>query len=271
MTNPAASPPPPAAGTPKADPGAGGHAARVPAATLGFWVLKILATTLGETGGDTLSMSAGLGYLESSALFLLLFAALTAATLAAPRFHPVLYWATIIASTLFGTTLADFADRSLGIGYVGGSALLATLLLLVLGLGAWRTGSLAPARITSRGAEVFYWLAITFAQTLGTALGDAAADTAGLGFGPAALLFGALLALTALAWASGRLGGAAAFWTAFVLTRPLGATLGDLLDKAPAEGGFGLSRAAASLVLLALFALLLALRPSRPAEAAATA
>ena len=251
---------------PSASPSA--HAAKVPAATLGFWVLKILATTLGETGGDTLSMSAGLGYLASSALFALLFAALTAAALAAPRFHPLLYWATILASTLFGTTLADFADRSLGIGYLGGSALLAALLLLVLGLGVWRTGSLAPSRIVTREAEAFYWLAITFAQTLGTALGDAAADAAGLGFGPAALLFGALIALTALSWRGGLLSGAAAFWTAFVLTRPLGATLGDLLDKPPAEGGFGLSRAAASLVLLVLFALVFALRPSRPAAAA---
>lgn len=238
---------------------------KLPELTLVFWVIKIAATTLGETGGDALSMSLGLGYLLSTGIFALLFAAAVAAQIAATRFRPLLYWATIIATTMLGTTVADFVDRSLGIGYAGGSALL--LALLALTLLAWqrRLGSVSVSRIESRPAEAFYWLTILCSQTLGTALGDWTADTEGLGYGASAVIFGALLALIVAAYRFTRLSRTLLFWAAFILTRPLGAVLGDLLDKPLADGGLALSRYTASAALFAFIAVCLLLSTPRAA------
>lgn len=238
---------------------------KLPELTLVFWVIKIAATTLGETGGDALSMSLGLGYLLSTGIFALLFAAAVAAQIAATRFRPLLYWATIIATTMLGTTVADFVDRSLGIGYAGGSALL--LALLALTLLAWqrRLGSVSVSRIESRPAEAFYWLTILCSQTLGTALGDWTADTEGLGYGASAVIFGALLALIVAAYRFTRLSRTLLFWAAFILTRPLGAVLGDLLDKPLADGGLALSRYTASAALFAFIAVCLLLSTQRAA------
>ena len=247
-------------------------AAKVPAVTLGFWLIKIIATTLGETGGDTVTMQLGLGYLVGTAIFVSLLIGFVAWQIAARRFHPFLYWATILASTTAGTTLADFADRSLGIGYTGGSAL---LLALVLGtLAAWRytLGSIDVATVRTPRAEAFYWAAITFSQTLGTALGDWAADGnelwGGLGFSGGALVFGAALAVLAGLYRFTRLNRVLLFWAAFILTRPLGATVGDLLDKPLAQGGFALSRALATAVLAAAIMMLLLVLPQRAADEA---
>lgn len=237
------------------------RAAKVPEVTLAFWAAKIVATTLGETGGDALSMSAGLGYLAATAVFAAVFAVFVALQVRARRFHPALYWATIIATTTVGTTLADFADRSLGIGYAGGSALL--LALLLASLFAWyRTlGTVAVESVATPAAEAFYWATIMFSQTLGTALGDWTADTAGLGYAGAALIFGVSLAMIAAAYRTTRLSRTALFWAAIVLTRPLGAVVGDFLDKPVAKGGLNLDRYAASgLLLAALVVLLLAFR-----------
>ncbi|HRD27471.1 MAG TPA: hypothetical protein PLO65_04130 [Caulobacter sp.] len=234
--------------------------AKVPAVTLGFWIIKILATTLGETGGDTLSMSYSLGYLVSTFIFVVPLILLVIAQVRAKRFHPFLYWATIIASTTAGTTMADFATRSMGIGYPGGSALL--LACVLLSLLAWRltTGTIAVESVASPRSELFYWLTITFSQTLGTALGDWAADDGGLGYlGGAALFGGVLLALVAL-WRFTSVSKVMLFWAAFILTRPLGATVGDFLDKPLAQGGLDFSRPVASAVLaVAILALILVL------------
>jgi uncharacterized membrane-anchored protein len=235
---------------------------KVPEVTLLFWVMKIAATTLGETGGDAVSMSMGLGYLAGTAIFALLFIAAAGAQIVARRFRPALYWLTIIATTTVGTTLADFADRSLGIGYAGGT----TVLLLLLGASLWAwyrvTGSVAVTTVHSRKSEMFYWVTIMFSQTLGTALGDWTADTAGLGYGWGAVIFGGLLALITAAHFWTRISGTFLFWAAFILTRPLGAVLGDLLDKPVGEGGFAFSRATASVVLIAFIgACLLVFRP----------
>jgi uncharacterized membrane-anchored protein len=254
---------------------------KVPAITLGFWVVKILATTLGETGGDTVSMSwlgettpqagqSGInGYLVGTAMFGLLLIALVWLQVRAKRFNPWLYWATIIASTTCGTTLADFADRSLGIGYPGGSLLL--LACVLVSLFAWHRslGTVNVNRITTAKAEAFYWLTITFSQTLGTALGDWAADDLseggwGLGYSGAALVFGGALALLAILYFTTKTNRVLLFWAAFVLTRPLGATVGDFLDKPVASGGLDLSRPIASLVLAVAIVLLVALIPQRP-------
>src|SRR6476619_5952894 len=231
---------------------------KVPAVTLGFWIIKILATTLGETGGDTVSMTwlgettpnAGAGgvngYLVGTAIFGVALIVLVWAQIKAPRFNPWFYWATIVASTTCGTTLADFADRSLGIGYPGGSLLL--LACVLASLFAWhRTlGTVDVNRISTPKAETFYWVTITFSQTLGTALGDWVAD-AGLGYGGGALLFGAALALLATAYFVSRLNHVLLFCAAFILTRPLGATAGDFLDKPLDKGGLELSRPLATL------------------------
>jgi uncharacterized membrane-anchored protein len=248
---------------------------KVPAITLGFWLIKILATTLGETGGDTVSMSwlgettpeagqSGLnGYLVGTAIFGVLLVLLVWAQVRARRFNPWLYWATIVASTTCGTTLADFADRSLGIGYPGGSLLL--LACVLLALFAWHRslGTVDVNTVSTPKAESFYWVTITFSQTLGTALGDWAADS-GLGYGGGALVFGAALAALALLYFATPISRVALFWAAFILTRPLGATVGDFLDKPLAQGGLELSRAIASLVLaVVIFALILVL-PQRP-------
>ncbi|MGN6513843.1 MAG: COG4705 family protein [Lysobacteraceae bacterium] len=241
---------------------------KVPEVTLGFWVLKILATTLGETGGDAVSMSMGLGYLVGTAIFAAVFLAMVSVQIRAERFHPYVYWTTIVATTTVGTTLADFADRSLGIGYPGGSALL--LALLLASLFAWHRalGTIAVDSVATPKAEAFYWVTIMFSQTLGTALGDWTADTAGLGYTGAAIVFGALLVLLAAAYYWTRLSRTALFWTAFILTRPLGATLGDFLDKPVAHGGLALSRYTASLALLAAMLVLVVALPHRAARRA---
>lgn len=233
---------------------------KVPAVTAGFWLIKILATTLGETGGDTVSMSMKLGYLAGTGIFLTVLVALVWAQVRAKRFHPFLYWATIIASTTAGTTLADFATRSLGIGYTGGSALLLTAVLTSLALWRLSLGSISSDHIATPKAELFYWITITLSQTLGTALGDWTADTGGLGYVGAAVVFGALLALVAGLALWTRVNRVLLFWAAFILTRPLGAVVGDFLDKPLDHGGLAFSRPLASAVLtVAILALILIL------------
>jgi uncharacterized membrane-anchored protein len=224
--------------------------AKVPETTLAFWLIKIAATTLGETGGDAVSMSMDLGYLVGTAIFAALFAVAVFFQIRARRFHPLLYWTTIVATTTVGTTLADFADRSLGIGYAGGTLLL--LALLLASLFAWHRslGSISVGTVSSPRAEGFYWVTIMFSQTLGTALGDWTADTAGLGYTGAAMVFGGLLALVAAAYYWTAISRTALFWAAFVLTRPLGAVVGDFLDKPHDKGGLELSRYVASAALL---------------------
>lgn len=241
---------------------------KVPEVTLLFWIIKIAATTLGETGGDAVSMSMQLGYLVGTAIFGVIFAIAVFAQIKADRFHPLLYWATIIATTTVGTTLADFATRSIGIGYAGGSALLLGLLLASMLVWYRNLGTLAVASISSPRAEAYYWLTIMFSQTLGTALGDWTADTAGLGYGGAALIFGAALALIAAAYFWTRVSRTTLFWSAFVMTRPLGAVVGDFLDKPTDAGGLGFSRYVASAVLIAFILACLAIFRQRPASTA---
>jgi uncharacterized membrane-anchored protein len=243
-------------------------ASKVPQVTLLFWILKIMATTLGETGGDAVSMSANLGYLVATGLFAVVFVVAVAMQVRSPRFHPTLYWATIIATTTVGTTLADLSTRSLGLGYAGGSALL--LALLVASLLTWHrvTGVVSAASVSSPRSEMFYWTTIMFSQTLGTALGDWVADSAGFGYLGAAVVFGSLLAVTAAATFWTRVSRTLLFWVAFVLTRPLGAVLGDFLDKPVASGGLALSRTAASAVLLVLIAAGIAVFRQEPAREA---
>ena len=228
---------------------------KVPEVTLVFWIIKILATTLGETGGDAVSMSLRLGYLLSTGIFLVIFIIAVIVQIKAKKFHPVIYWATIIATTTLGTTIADYADRSLGIGYLGGSILLLALLLGSLFLWKRTLGSVAIETVSSPKSEIFYWTTIMFSQTLGTALGDWVADTDGLGYGVSALLFGIGLALIALAYYKTKISHVVLFWSAFILTRPLGAVVGDLLDKPMSEGGLELSRypATAALIVFILF------------------
>jgi uncharacterized membrane-anchored protein len=250
---------------------------KVPAVTLGFWLIKILATTLGETGGDSVSMSwlgettpeagqGGLnGYLVGTAIFGVLLIALVWAQIKARKFNPWLYWATIVASTTAGTTLADFATRSLGIGYAGGSTLLFALVLLSLFAWYRTTGTISVNSVVSPREETFYWITITFSQTLGTALGDWIADSS-LGYGGGALFFGALLAVIAAFYFWSRLSHVLLFWAAFILTRPLGATLGDFFDKPLADGGLEMSRPLASLVLAVAIVLLIWLIPQRAGE-----
>jgi uncharacterized membrane-anchored protein len=242
--------------------------AKVPEVTLIFWIIKVFATTLGETGGDAVSMSMNLGYLVGTAIFAVVFIVAVIAQVRAEKFHPLLYWATIIATTMVGTTLADFADRSLGIGYAGGSSILFVLLMASLFTWYRTLGSIDVATVSSPKSEMFYWLTIMFSQTLGTALGDWTADTAGMGYGGSALLFGSLLALLAMAYYWTRISRTLLFWAAFILTRPLGAVVGDLLDKPLDHGGLALSRYAASAALLALIAACIFLFPQRPAQRA---
>jgi uncharacterized membrane-anchored protein len=253
--------------------------AKVPAVTLGFWIIKILATTLGETGGDAVSMSwlgettpdagaAGVnGYLVGTAIFGVLLLVLVWLQVRAQKFNRWRYWATIVASTTAGTTLADFATRSLGIGYPGGSLLL--FACVIASLIAWRsaTGSVDISRVADRRSESFYWLTITFSQTLGTALGDWVADSS-LGYSGAAMIFGAALAVTAALYFWTRVSHVLLFWAAFILTRPLGATVGDFLDKPVVKGGLEFSRSLATGVLIVAIVLLIALIPQRPAEQA---
>ncbi|MCJ2071762.1 hypothetical protein MKK75_23670 [Methylobacterium sp. J-030] len=236
---------------------------KVPSVTLRFWLIKVLATTLGETGGDTVTMTLGWGYLAGTALFALLLIGLVVAQIRAKRFHPILYWATIVASTTFGTTMADFADRSLGIGYTGGSALLFACVAAVLGLWYASERTIAVDTVSTPRVEAFYWAAITFSQTLGTALGDWLADTGGLGYDGGAIVFGtALLVIVGLYYRT-QVSRVLLFWAAFILTRPLGATVGDFIDKPVAEGGLNLSRPLASAVLATLIAAAVVLLPQR--------
>ncbi|MAZ09535.1 MULTISPECIES: hypothetical protein [unclassified Limnobacter] len=223
---------------------------KVPEVTLLFWVIKIAATTLGETGGDAVSMSMNLGYLMGTVIFAVVFFIAVAAQIKADRFHPFLYWTTIIATTTVGTTLADFADRSLGVGYAGGTAILSTL--LIVSLFAWyRTmGTVSVSSVNTPKAEMFYWITIMFSQTLGTALGDWTADTAGLGYTGGAMVFSGLLLLVVGAYFFTSVSRTTLFWLAFVLTRPLGAVVGDYLDKPVDMGGLALSRYTASAMLL---------------------
>jgi uncharacterized membrane-anchored protein len=228
---------------------------KVPEVTLYFWIIKILATTLGETGGDAVTMSMNLGYLVGTCIFAALFVVAVGAQIRARKFHPFLFWAVIVATTTAGTTLADLVDRSLGVGYAGGSTILFLLLMASLAAWHWSLGSVSINSITSRKAEVFYWVTIMFSQTLGTALGDWMADPKagfGLGYEGGAIVFAVGLAIVAAAYAWTRVSRTLLFWAAFILTRPLGATLGDLLDKPLANGGMNLSRYAASAVIALL-------------------
>ena len=240
---------------------------KVPEVTLVFWIIKILATTLGETGGDALSMSLHLGYLISTGIFALIFFAAVLVQISAKRFHPVIYWTTIIATTTVGTTLADFADRSLGIGYAGGTTIL--LLMLIASLWIWKhtLGSVAVDTVNSPKSEMYYWITIMCSQTLGTALGDWTADTAGLGYGGGALVFGGILAAIAIAYYLTNISHTVLFWSAFILTRPLGAVVGDLLDKPKNHGGLDLSRYSASAILLLLIVFCIFAFSHKPAEA----
>jgi uncharacterized membrane-anchored protein len=236
---------------------------KVPEVTLIFWIMKIAATTLGETGGDSVTMTLNWGYLAGTALFLGLLVLLVIAQISASKFYASLYWATIIASTTFGTTMADFADRSLGIGYTGGSLLLASCLAMVLGFWYWSQGSISVNTVSTPKVEVFYWGAITFSQTLGTALGDWMADTSGLGYLGGALVFATALALIAGLYAWTHVSPVLLFWAAFILTRPLGATVGDFLDKPLDQGGLALSRPLASAAIAGFIILCLCVLPQR--------
>ncbi len=238
---------------------------KVPEVTLYFWIIKIIATTLGETGGDAVTMSMNLGYLVGTAIFAAIFLIAVGSQIAAKRFHPYLYWAVIVATTTAGTTLADFLDRSLGIGYSGGSSILFILLIATLGIWYWSLGSISVESVHNHKAEAFYWATIMFSQTLGTALGDWMADDTGLGYGRGALVFAAGLVVVAALYFHTRVSRTLLFWAAFILTRPLGATLGDFLDKPLAEGGLGLSRYIASAVLAAVIIACVAFLPQRTA------
>ena len=249
---------------------------KVPAVTLTFWIIKILATTLGETAGDTVTMTWNMGYLVGTAIFLAALVALVLAQIAAKRFQPALYWTTIIAATTAGTTMADFATRSLGIGYIGGSTLLLALVLLALAVWYWSERSIDVDTVSTPKVEAFYWITITFSQTLGTALGDwmaAGADdpaattgSLGLGYLGGALVFGAALAALAALYYWTKISRVMLFWAAFILTRPLGATVGDFLDKPLHDGGLNLSRPIASAVLIAAIVAAILLFPQKPGE-----
>jgi uncharacterized membrane-anchored protein len=244
---------------------------KVPEVTLGFWIIKIIATTIGETGGDAVTMSwlhadknaHNGGYLIGVGIFMSVFIAAVIAQIVMKKFHPAIYWLTIVATTTVGTAMADFADRSLGIGYAGGSALLLALLLTSLLIWRWREGTVSVNTVATPRVEAFYWTTILFSQTLGTALGDWMADTNGLGFEHAALVFGAALLVLAAAYYFTSVSRVFLFWAAFILTRPLGATLGDLLDKPISHGGFAFSRTFATAILAAAIVALILLIPQR--------
>jgi uncharacterized membrane-anchored protein len=234
---------------------------KVPEVTLGFWIIKIAATTLGETGGDALSMSLNVGYAVSTVIFFALFLVLVTAQIRAKAFHPYLYWAVIVGTTLAGTTMADFADRSLGIGYPGGTTIL--LLLVIASLLVWKAvvGTVSVNDITTPRAEMFYWLTILFSNTLGTALGDWTSE--GTGFGGGVFLFLGLIAVVAALYFFTKISRTALFWTAFVLTRPLGATMGDLLTKPHDAGGLNLSRFVSSGVIAVFMIACILILPQR--------
>lgn len=239
---------------------------KVPEVTLVFWLIKIAATTLGETGGDAVTMSLDLGYLIGTAIFAVIFLAAVAAQIRAEKFHPALYWLTIIATTTVGTTLADFADRSLGIGYAGGSSLLLVLLLASFALWYKSLGSVSIDTVSSPKAEAFYWVTIMFSQTLGTALGDWMADDAGFGYLGSIGVFGGALAVLAALYFLTSLSRTALFWAAFVLTRPLGAVVGDFFDKPAEDGGLEMNRFVASGLLLAFIVVLMLIFRQKPAS-----
>ncbi|MGE5320780.1 MAG: hypothetical protein ACM3KD_11410 [Hyphomicrobiaceae bacterium] len=241
---------------------------KVPEVTLMFWIIKIAATTLGETGGDAVSMSMNLGYLLGTLIFATVFFVMVAAQIKVDRFNPWLYWATIIATTTVGTTLADFSDRSLGIGYAGGASLLFVLLMASLAIWYRTLGSVSVDSIRSPRAETFYWITIMFSQTLGTALGDWTADTAGLGYAGGALVFSMLLGLTVAAYFWTKISRTLLFWAAFILTRPLGAVVGDFLDKPVTAGGEALSRYSASAAIIVFILACILIFPQRAARTA---
>lgn len=242
---------------------------KVPEVSLIFWIIKIAATTLGETAGDAVSMSMNLGYLVGTAIFATIFVVAVLAQIKAQKFHSFLYWATIIATTTVGTTMADFADRSLGIGYAGGSALLFTLLIASLAIWHKSLGSVSVSSVSEPKAEMFYWVTIMFSQTLGTALGDWTADTAGMGYGGGAIVFTILLGAVAAAYYWTKLSRTMLFWAAFILTRPLGAVVGDFLDKPLDHGGLALSRYTASAALLVIMIACILCFRQRPGKASA--
>ena len=251
--------------------------AKVPQVTLGFWIIKVLATTLGETGGDAVTMSwlgettdqaKGTGYLIGTAIFGVIFIAAVLVQIRAEKFHPFLYWFTIVATTTVGTTLADYCTRSLGIGYTGGATILLFLVIASLLLWRWSTGSISIETVNTPKVETFYWVTIMFSQTLGTALGDWVADTNDTGYLGAAAVFGGLLLVTALLYYFTSISRVFLFWIAFILTRPLGAVVGDFLDKPLAEGGLALSRYTASFALVIVIVLLILILPQRPASKA---
>jgi uncharacterized membrane-anchored protein len=251
--------------------------AKVPQVTLLFWIIKILATTLGETGGDAVTMSwlgetteeaTGRGYLIGTAIFGAIFVVAVLVQIKAKKFHPLLYWFTIVATTTVGTTLADYCTRSLGIGYTGGSTILLLLVIASLLLWRWSTGSISIETVSTPKVEIFYWVTIMFSQTLGTALGDWVADTNEMGYLGAAAVFGGLLLVSALLYYFTSISRVILFWAAFILTRPLGAVVGDFLDKPHAQGGLALSRYTASLALLVVIVVLILIFPQKPASRA---
>lgn len=247
---------------------------KVPAVTLGFWIIKILATTLGETGGDAVTMTllhadknaANGGYLIGTGIFLAIFVAAVAAQISTKKFNAWVYWTAIVASTTVGTALADFFDRSLGIGYTGGASILFGLVLASLAVWYLAMGSVDVRTVATPKVEIFYWVTITFSQTLGTALGDWLADTGGLGYQGGALVFGLALAITAALYYWTSVSRVLLFWAAFILTRPLGATVGDFLDKPISHGGLDLSRPLASAALAAVIIVLISLLPQRAGQ-----
>jgi uncharacterized membrane-anchored protein len=241
---------------------------KVPAVTFVFWVIKVLATTLGETGGDTLSMSMNLGYLLSTGIFSVIFVAAVIIQVRAKQFHPVIYWVTIVATTTVGTTLADLVDRSLGIGYAGGTTILLVMLMASLWIWKRNLGSVAVDTVNSPKSEMYYWVTIMCSQTLGTALGDWTADTAGIGYGGGIFVFGGLLAVIATIYYFTKISHTLLFWPAFILTRPLGAVVGDFLDKPRDEGGLAMSRYSASAALVVLMVIFVFAFPHKPAKRA---
>ena len=230
---------------------------KVPRVTLAFWVVKILATTFGETGGDALSMTLNLGYAVSSLIFLAFFVITLGAQVGSKHYHPVFYWAVVIATTTVGTTTSDYIDRTLGVGYVASSIVLLALVIAILVVWHLTTGRIVVDRVVNRTDEIFYWVTILVSNTLGTALGDFVADTSGLGFTGGALLFAALIAIVTALHFFARLPTNILFWAAYVLTRPLGATVGDTLTKPTAEGGLSLGRFQSSLVILVAMVILI--------------
>lgn len=240
--------------------------AKVPEITLIFWIIKVAATTLGETGGDAVTMSLGAGYLIGTAIFGAIFLITVFLQIKSSTFHPSLYWITIVATTTVGTTLADFADRSLGLGYTGGTTILFCLLMTFLTLWYFVLGSVSVNTVHSPKQEIFYWVTIMLSQTLGTALGDWMADSTGLGYGFAVIVFGGAIAILACIYNWTNVSRTGLFWAAFILTRPLGAVLGDLLDKPLNAGGLGFSRFTASFILIIFIVLSIRFFPQKPSR-----